>query len=100
MSDSDGSARPRGLGLGKEVDWWTIDGIDDRALFLRARMKTPGEAWLSFRVDPAGEAAELRQASYFRPRGLLGRLYWWLLLPFHAPIFRLMAARLARRMAA
>lgn len=87
-----------GLGEGASVDWWTVEGVDARALFLRAEMKTPGEAWLSFRVDDATEGSELRQASYFRPRGLLGRLYWWLLLPFHAPIFRLMSARLAARM--
>jgi len=30
------------------------------------------------------------------PRGLLGRLYWWVLLPFHAPIFRRMARRIAK----
>lgn len=87
-----------GLAPGASVDWWTIDGVDRRALFLRAEMRTPGEAWLSFRVDEAENGSELRQASYFRPRGLSGRLYWWLLLPFHAPIFRLMAMRLASRM--
>jgi hypothetical protein len=61
-------------------------------------MKTPGEAWLSYRVDDKGEKSELQQSAFFRPRGITGRLYWWLLLPFHAPIFRLMALRLAARM--
>jgi hypothetical protein len=67
-------------------------------LLLRAQMKTPGEAWLAFRVGERDGMSDLRQAAVFRPRGLLGRLYWWGLLPFHVPIFRLMESRLARRM--
>jgi hypothetical protein len=91
--------RPAGkLTTGARVDWWTVDAAGDRALLLKADMKTPGEAWLSFRIDEATEGSELRQSSFFRPRGITGRLYWWVLLPFHAPIFRLMAMRLATRM--
>jgi uncharacterized protein YbjT (DUF2867 family) len=91
--------RPDGRLLkGAKVDWWTVAGVDDRALMLKADMKTPGEAWLSFRVGEAQEGSELQQAAFFRPRGISGRLYWWLLLPFHAPIFRLMSMRLATRM--
>jgi hypothetical protein len=36
----------------------------------------------------------LSQTAYFQPRGLLGRLYWAVLIPFHAVIFRLMAERI------
>jgi uncharacterized protein YbjT (DUF2867 family) len=93
--------RPDGpLAEGSSVDWWTVDGLGERSLFLRAEMKTPGEAWLSFRVNEKGEESELRQASFFRPKGVSGRLYWWMLLPFHAPIFRMMSTRLANRMSA
>lgn len=89
-----------GLTKGAKVDWWTVEEAAENALLLRADMKTPGEAWLSLRVDPTGDkTSELSQAAYFRPRGLLGRLYWWALLPFHVPIFRLMGTRLATRMA-
>jgi hypothetical protein len=88
----------RALAPGTRVDWWTVEASAEDALFLRAEMKTPGEAWLGFRVTGTRSGSELRQSAFFRPRGLLGRLYWWLLLPFHAPIFRLMALRLAKRM--
>jgi len=27
------------------------------------------------------------QRAIFRPRGLAGRLYWWVLIPFHSIIF-------------
>lgn len=87
------------LRAGATVDWWTVEAAAPNALLLRARMKTPGDAWLAWHVGSASEGATLHQVAVFRPRGLLGRLYWWVLFPFHAPIFKLMAARLAVRMA-
>jgi hypothetical protein len=36
----------------------------------------------------------LQQTTYFRPRGLSGRLYWYALLPFHLFIFGNMARRI------
>jgi len=27
------------------------------------------------------------QRAIFRPRGLAGRVYWWVLIPFHSIIF-------------
>lgn len=60
-------------------------------------MKLPGEAWVEWTIAPEGNGSVLRQTALMRPRGLLGRAYWWLLLPFHKPIFWLMAKRLAER---
>jgi len=90
--------RPEGpLRAGQRVDWWTIEDIGPDRLLLKAEMKVPGEAWVEFRVVDADSGSELRQSAYFRPRGLLGRLYWWALWPFHISIFNLMARRLAHR---
>ena len=47
-------------------------------------MRLPGEAWLEFRID---EENNLHQIATFRPTGLLGRLYWYSLVPFHFFIF-------------
>jgi hypothetical protein len=58
-------------------------------------MRLPGEAWLEFTSESDGSHSILRQTAYFRPRGLLGRLYWAVLVPFHAVIFRRMAERIA-----
>ena len=69
------------------------------ALVLRAQMKTPGEAWLAFRGIESDGGATLVQTAAFRPRGILGRLYWWGLWPFHRPIFGAMARGVARRVA-
>jgi hypothetical protein len=39
----------------------------------------------------------LVQTARFTPRGLFGRLYWWLLYPVHALIFHGMASRIVSR---
>ena len=82
---------------GALIDWWQVTVVERDALVLRALMKTPGEAWLAFRGVKSESKARLVQTAVFRPRGLLGRLYWWGLWPFHRPIFGAMARRLARR---
>ena len=69
----------------------------DRLVRLRAEMKLPGEAWIQWELvgqDDGG--TRLDQQAIFYPRGLLGRLYWYALVPFHGLIFARMAARIAR----
>jgi hypothetical protein len=51
-------------------------------------MKVPGEAYVLFEptaVSP--RSMRLRSTALFGPRGLWGRLYWWLLLTVHKFIF-------------
>jgi hypothetical protein len=57
-------------------------------------MKTPGDAWLEWRIDNASGDQKLVQTAYFRPRGLAGRLYWFVLLPAHRLIFERMARKI------
>lgn len=82
---------------GSLIDWWKVEVVEADALVLRAQMKTPGEAWLAFRGGKRDGGATLVQSAVFRPRGILGRLYWWGLWPFHRPVFGAMARRFARR---
>jgi hypothetical protein len=65
---------------------------EEQRLILLAEMKLPGEAWLEFRID---EHNVLHQIATFRPKGLLGRLYWYSLVPFHFFIFGGMIKRIA-----
>ena len=53
-------------------------------------MKLPGEAWLEFLVQDGC----LIQTATFRPKGLLGRLYWFSVLPLHNSIFKGLIKRL------
>lgn len=50
-------------------------------------MKTPGEAWLELKVTQDKERFLLEQTATFRPKGVLGRLYWWALYPIHIILF-------------
>ena len=60
-------------------------------MLLYVKMKLPGKAWLQFRIvgNDAGSHA-LEQLAAYRPQGLLGRLYWYSVLPFHGIIFKSM----------
>ena len=88
--------RPEGpIVPGSLLDWWKVDVVQSDVLVLRSLMKTPGEAWLAFRGERRNNGATLVQTAVFRPRGILGRLYWWGLWPFHRPIFGAMGRRLA-----
>jgi hypothetical protein len=77
---------------GDAVDFWRVLLADRAAgrLILYAEMKLPGEAWLEFHVSEH----ELVQTATFRPRGLYGRVYWYLCFPFHAWLFPRMARQL------
>jgi len=86
------------LRVGDAVDFWRVEAYEpDRLLRLRAEMRLPGYAWLQFEVvtDKAGTSA-LRQTAFFDPRGILGYLYWYAVLPFHELIFGNMARRIAQ----
>lgn len=72
---------------GESLDFWRvlIANKQEKRLLLYAEMKLPGEAWLEFKMD---DQNLLTQTATFRPLGLLGRLYWYSVLPFHGFIFR------------
>lgn len=92
-----GRRHPYDLSVGEVVDFWRVEAIDrPRLLRLRAEMRLPGHAWLEFRITPHGTGSRLEQRATYQPRGLWGRAYWWVLVPFHGLIFPRMARRLAR----
>jgi hypothetical protein len=83
---------------GDAIDFWRVLLADtvNRRLLLFAEMKLPGEAWLEFKVVERGNEKFLSQIATFRPNGLLGRLYWASMYPFHIFIFRGMAKGIVR----
>jgi len=77
--------------IGDSVDFWAVvDIIDQRRLLLSAQMKLPGKAWLEFLLNDS----DLVITAFFIPKGIYGRFYWYLFLPFHAVIFREMLRRI------
>ena len=93
-----GRRHPEELRVGEALDFFRVVEMDRdrRRLTLQAEMKVPGTAWLEWQVDPTPAGSRLTQSARMAPHGLLGRLYWYAMLPFHAPIFRLMTRRMAR----
>lgn len=85
-----GRRSPNDLKDGDALDFWRVllANKDQKRLLLYAEMKLPGEAWLEFHIKKSGNQYSLDQTATFRPLGLWGRLYWFMVLPFHGFIFR------------
>ncbi|WP_282754871.1 SDR family oxidoreductase [Desulfuromonas thiophila] len=82
---------PAQLRVGDAVDFWkVVDLRSNKRLLLLAQMKLPGKGWLEFVIDDDW----LIQTAHFFPKGLGGRLYWYLVMPFHALVFERMGRRL------
>jgi hypothetical protein len=90
--------------FGEALDFWRVIGVEEgKSLTLLAEMKLPGVATLNFDMKPRGEGAggasvhpgtagegagtELTMTARFRPKGVLGILYWYSVLPLHSIVF-------------
>lgn len=90
-----GRTHPNKIFTGDVLDFWRVLLADkkEKRLLLFAEMKLPGDAWLEFRID---ENQILHQTATFRPKGVIGRMYWYSLLPFHFFIFKGMINAIGR----
>lgn len=77
---------------GDALDFWRVVYANKKEgkLILYAEMRLPGEAWLEFKIINS----TLYQAATFKPRGIMGKLYWYSVLPFHGFIFEGMIKKL------
>lgn len=93
-----GRRHPDELMFGEAVDFWRVTGYaPGRRLRLHAEMKLPGEAELEFEVEPRGPGrSRVVQTARFRPRGLLGILYWYAVVPLHHFVFQSMIRGIRR----
>jgi uncharacterized protein YbjT (DUF2867 family) len=80
-----GRRDPFKLRIGESLDFWKVVDIKrNERLLLYAQMKIPGLAWLEFKIVDN----KLIQTAYFYPKGLWGRIYWYILIPVHYFVFR------------
>ncbi|MCB0465539.1 MAG: SDR family oxidoreductase [Aequorivita sp.] len=91
-----GRTHTKEIYTGDALDFWRVlyADLERKRLLLFAEMKLPGEAWLEFCIN---ENNELIQTATFRPKGLWGRLYWYLMFPFHYFIFDGMIRNIAKK---
>lgn len=93
-----GRRDPRQVRYGESLDFWRVTGVErGKLLELRAEMRLPGDATLSFEIAPNGEhRSTLTQTARFKPKGLLGLVYWYSVVPLHKVVFRGMQRGIAR----
>lgn len=103
-----GRRDPEHLAYGDALDFWRVSHIErNRLVELRAEMKLPGIATLTFEVQGMNEAntdhdskcaadqpanprparVKLVQTARFKPKGLLGIGYWYTVAPLHGLVF-------------
>ncbi len=80
------------------VDFWRVEQIEpNQELLLRAEMKLPGKAWLEFRIEHQFRWRRLSVNAYFDHRGLLGKAYWYAMVPFHHYLFTNLLRQIEKR---
>jgi uncharacterized protein YbjT (DUF2867 family) len=89
-----GRTNQKTISVGDSLDFWRVlyANKEEGRLLLFAEMKLPGEAWLEFKIIDK----KLLQTATFRPLGLMGRLYWFAVYPFHGIIFKGMIKKLSK----
>jgi hypothetical protein len=89
--------RPFGgtLHTGDVVDFWRVVDVNEPAsLELVAEMRVPGEARLSWRIEPTESGSTLVQTATLTNDSLLSGLYWYSIAPAHNWVFNRMARHL------
>lgn len=86
------------LEINDVIDFWRIEDLkQNRRLLLRAEMKLPGRAWLEFNIREEKSRRRLSVTAHYDTHALLGRIYWYLCLPFHHLIFKKLIEEIEKR---
>lgn len=79
------------LRIGDSLDFFkVVDLVENKRLLLHTQMKLPGEGWLEYQIVDN----YIILTAFFYPNGLMGRLYWYAMWPFHKLIYKKMLKRL------
>ena len=80
------------------IDFWRTEDIQpNKRLLLRAEMKLPGRAWLEFNIKDGKDERKLSITAYYYTHSLLGKIYWYIFLPFHRLIFNNLIEQIEKR---
>ncbi len=86
------------LRINDVIDFWRVEDLkENERLLLRAEMILPGRAWLEFNIEKANGQSSLSLKAHYQPRGLFGRIYWYIFLPFHNSIFNNLLEQIERK---
>lgn len=78
-----------GLVEGDILDFYRVEVLkSEQRMLLKSELSAPGLGWMEWSIRPQYEGdVMLTQTAYFAPRGLVGFLYWYILLPVHRLVF-------------
>ncbi|CAK1733463.1 putative NAD(P)-binding protein YbjT [Vibrio crassostreae] len=77
------------LKVGDKIDSWKVIRCEENQfLSLLFGMKGPGLGRLEITVSDHGESRELNISAWWHPKGFLGLLYWFAMMPAHLFIFK------------
>ncbi len=93
-----GRTHPSRLEPGDSLDFWRVLVSDEKKkrLLLYGEMKLPGEVWLEFSIKEENGENMLHQNVAFRPHGIFGRIYWYMLIPVHLYVFQGMIKKIEK----
>ncbi|MFQ5865651.1 MAG: SDR family oxidoreductase [bacterium] len=95
---SRGRRNSSSLRINDVIDFWRVENLKpNEMLLLRAEMKLPGRAWLEFRIDQQENKNRLSVTAYFQSHKFLGKVYWYVFLPFHNFIFNDLIKQIEKR---
>jgi len=91
---------PTQLRVGDVVESWRVIALEPgRRLTLLMEMKAPSAGVREFVVRPQGSGASVSATAYWHPAGVWGLVYWYVLVPAHAFIFKGLTRAIMRRAA-
>lgn len=97
VGNSRGMRSCMSLRINDVIGFWRVEDIQkDKLLLLRSELKLPGMAWLEFRIEEKATGNVVAANVYFKPRGVGGVLYWYMLLPLHTMVFNSILKRVER----
>lgn len=83
---------------GDILDCFRVESFEpDRRLLLTTEWKLPGRGWLEFLVEGDHTYSTIRLTARYDPRGLWGRVYWYLTYPVHQILFTGLLRQIAAR---
>ena len=87
------------ISVGDVLDFWRVVSVEKNDhLRLAAEMRLPGIGLLNFEIKAIDDNhCELLQQARFKPHGLTGICYWYVLIPLHEYIFGGMIKKIANR---
>jgi uncharacterized protein YbjT (DUF2867 family) len=77
------------LQINDVIDFWRIEDLrQNERLLLRSEMRLPGRAWLELNIKEEGNKRRLSVVAYYDTNAIMGKIYWYMCLPFHRFIFK------------